>query len=180
MSEIRIRKAQRRDLEALLAIYNHEVLFGVATLDLTPKTLDEWEEWFRAHTGEDHPIYTAEAAGEAAGKAEAGGISAGEIAGYASLSPYREKEAYRSTVELSVYVAPAWRRRGVASALMEEILRAARENARLHTVVSVITSGNAASARLHEKFGFTFCGTIREVGMKFGSYQDIDNYSLRV
>ena len=62
----------------------------------------------------------------------------------------------------------------------EEILRMAREDASIHMVVSVITAGNEASSRLHEKFGFTFCGTIPEVGMKFGRYLDIDNYWLGV
>ena len=67
-----------------------------------------------------------------------------------------------------------------ALALMEEILKRAREDERTHTVVSVITSGNGASTRLHERFGFCFCGTIPEVGMKFGEYRDIDNYRLGV
>ena len=63
---------------------------------------------------------------------------------------------------------------------MEEILRIAKEDESIHTVVSVITSGNRASVRLHEKFGFTFCGTIKEVGYKHGRYVDIDNFSLFV
>ena len=63
-----------------------------------------------------------------------------------------------------------------ASAQVEQ----ARQEEEIHTVVSVITSGNEASEKLHEKFGFTFCGTIPEVGMKFGVYQSIDNYSLQV
>ena len=55
-----------------------------------------------------------------------------------------------------------------------------RKNYKISCEVSVITSGNEASEKLHEKFGFTFCGTIPEVGMKFGVYQSIDNYSLQV
>ena len=102
------------------------------------------------------------------------------VAGYGSLSSYREKEAFRSTVELSVYVSPTFRRRGVASALMADLLALAREDERTHAVVSVITAGNEASRRLHEKFGFVFCGRIPEVGMKFGRYQDIENHWLRV
>ena len=105
---------------------------------------------------------------------------AGRVAGYASLSPYRSKEAYRSTVELSIYIGPDFRRQGVATALMEAILREARQDPETHTVVSVITDGNEASRKLHEKFGFTYCGAIREVGMKFGAYQDILNFSLIV
>ncbi len=166
MELVKIRRAVQDDLEALLAIYNYEVENGVATLDLQPKTLEEWQRWFDSHNVDNHPLLTAEIGGR--------------VAGYASLSSYREKEAYRSTVELSIYVGKEYRRMGVATALMEQILKEAGEDARTHTVVSVITSGNEASERLHERFGFTFCGCIKEVGMKFGAYQDIDNYRLGV
>ena len=100
--------------------------------------------------------------------------------GYATLSPYRDKEAYESTAELSIYIAPECRRQGAASALMGAILDMARERGRFHLIVSVITSGNAASNALHDKFGFTFCGTLHEVGFKHGKYQSIDNYELKL
>ena len=161
-----IRVARREDLQQLLDIYNYEVVHGVATLDLQPKSLEEWGRWFDAHNIKNHPLLVAE--------------QAGRVAGYASLSPYRSKEAYRSTVELSIYIGPEFRRQGVATALMEAILREARQDPETHTVVSVITDGNEASRKLHEKFGFTYCGAIREVGMKFGAYQDILNFSLIV
>lgn len=163
---MKIRKAVQEDLKELLDIYNYEVVNGVATLDLVPRTIEEWQEWFDAHNVENHPLYVAEIDGK--------------VAGYTSLSSYRAKEAYRTTVELSVYISPDFRRQGVASALMEYILKTAREDTTIHTVVSVITSGNVASTRLHEKFGFRFCGMIPEVGMKFGEYLNIDNYSLQV
>ena len=161
-----IRVARREDLQQLLDIYNYEVVHGVATLDLQPKSLEEWGQWFDAHNIKNHPLLVAE--------------QAGRVAGYASLSPYRSKEAYRSTVELSIYIGPDFRRQGVATALMEAILREARQDPETHTVVSVITDGNEASRKLHEKFGFTYCGAIREVGMKFGAYRDILNFSLIV
>lgn len=161
-----IRIAQQADLPALLDIYNDEVLHGVATLDLTAKTLAERQVWFDAHNKANHPLIVAQIDGE--------------IAGYASLSDYREKEAYRTTVELSIYVARAFRRQGVATTLMGAILDMARADDRTHLVVSVITSGNQASKKLHDKFGFTFCGTIPEAGMKFGEYQGIDNFYLLV
>lgn len=161
-----IRKPTRQDIPALLDIYNYEVENGVATLDINKKTLAEWEEWYDNHNIENHPLIVAEIENE--------------VAGYATLSAYRFKEAYRPTVELSVYVSPNHRQMGVGTALMEEILRLAKDDESIHTVVSVITSGNAASCRLHEKFGFTFCGTIKEVGIKSGRYVDIDNYYLIV
>ncbi len=161
-----IRKAKIEDLKELLEIYNYEVENGVATLDLEPKTLKEWERWFYAHNIDNHPIIVAEIEGR--------------IAGYATLSSYREKEAFKSTVELSIYIRVDYRRRGLASALMKSILEEAKKDERTHTIVSVITSGNKASEKLHEKFGFEFCGTIKEVGIKFGEYRDIDNYRLGV
>lgn len=161
-----IRTAREEDLQQLLDIYNDEVINGVATLDLEPKSLEDRAEWFRSHNVDNHPLYVAEVDNR--------------VAGYASLSSYREKEAYRTTVELSIYIGREYRGQGVATALMEYILEDARKRPDVHTVVSVITAGNQASTRLHEKFGFTFCGAIREVGMKFGKYQDIENYQLLV
>lgn len=161
-----IRRAGREDLKELLDIYNYEVLNGVATFDLNPKTMEEWEVWYNAHNVDNHPLIVA--------------VRDGHVAGYASLSSYREKEAYRSTVELSVYVSPDYRRQGVAAALMEEILKLAKEDESIHMVVSVITSGNEASKKLHKRFGFSFCGTIHDMGFKMGEYRSIDNYERMV
>ena len=163
---MRIRKAEQKDLVALLDIYNYEVINGVSTLDLNPRTLAERQIWFDQHNVENHPLYIAE--------------MDGCVAGYSSLSSYREKEAYKSTVDLSIYISPDYRKRGIATALMEFILEEAKADARTHSVVSVITAGNEASCKLHEKFGFTFCGTVPQVGMKFGKFQDIVTYSLIV
>ncbi|MNJ52070.1 N-acyltransferase YncA [compost metagenome] len=161
-----IRKAEITDLNALLDIYNYEVMHGVATLDLEPKAIEEWEKWFYNHNISNHPLVVAEVDDM--------------IAGYASLSSYREKEAYKTTVELSVYVSAHHRKQGIATSLMTVILEDAKKDDQTHMVVSVITAGNEGSRRLHEKFGFQFCGTIPEVGLKFGKYQDIENYSLKV
>lgn len=161
-----IRKAELRDLEQLLDIYNYEVLHGVATLDLQPKTLEERRVWFDEHNINHHPLYVAEIDDH--------------IAGYASLSSYREKEAYQSTAELSVYVGYNDRKKGVANALISHLLEEAKKDDTMHTIVSVITDGNEASIKLHQKFGFEYCGTIQEVGVKFGQYLDIVNYRLTV
>ncbi len=161
-----IRKPVREEIPALLDIYNYEVENGIATLDINKKTAADWERWYDNHNIVNHPLIVCE--------------YDGKVAGYATLSSYREKEAYKSTVELSVYVSPSYRKTGVGTALMDAIIAMAKEDESIHTVVSVITAGNEASRRLHEKFGFTFCGTIPEVGEKFGRYVDIENYSLIV
>lgn len=163
---MKIRKAEERDMPELLNIYNYEVERGTATFDLNTKTMEERTEWFHAHNHGNHLLLVADIDGKAAG--------------YASLSPYRDKEAYAATVELSVYVDLNYRRQGVARRLMAEILEAARQRSDIHTVISVITDGNNASVALHEDFGFEYCGTMKEVGKKFGQMLGIVNYQFMI
>lgn len=161
-----IRIAQEGDVPYLLDIYNYEVLHGEATFDINPRTLSERLDWYYAHNVGNHPLIVA--------------VEDGHAVGYACLSPYRVKEAYAATVELSVYVHRDYRKRGIARKLMLHILSMAREDKRIHTVISVITGGNQASIHLHEELGFLHCGTIKEVGVKFGKYLDIENYQMMV
>ena len=157
-----IRKARIEDLPKLTDIYNYEVVNGTSTLDLNIKTIEERKEWFDNHNINNHPLYVA--------------LMDNEVVGYCSLSPYREKEAYKTTVEISIYVDVNYRGRHVASNLMEFIVEWAKQDSNTCTIVSVITSGNEASARLHEKFDFVYSGTIPKVGKKFGEFLSIDNY----
>ena len=164
--KIAIRRAVAEDIADMLKIYNDEVKNSTATFDINEKTLEEWQNWFWQHSDELHPIFAAE--------------FGGNVCGYASLSKYREKEAYKSTVELSVYVDKQYRKMGIAGELLNYIIRYAKETDGIHCIVSVITSGNEVSAHLHEKYGFTYSGTLHEVGVKFGGYCGVDNYELIV
>ena len=166
MSELVIRPITQDDIVSCLDIYNYEVVNGVATLDLEPRTLEEWHEWYSAHQTVEHCIFV--------------GTIDGVVVGYAALSPYRTKDAFKSTVELSIYIHQDHRGKGVASKLMAHILEHAKENDTLHTVVSVITAGNEASTALHARFNFTYCGLTPEVGFKHGKYQDTETYALLV
>ena len=166
MSELIIRSIAKDDVFACLSIYNYEVEHGVATWDLEPRTLEEWHAWYNAHSDEHHPIIV--------------GTVNDVVVGYASLSPYRLKDAFKSTVELSIYIHQDYRGQGVATRLMERILEIAKEDTMLHNVVSVITAGNEESTKLHNRFGFTYCGLTPEVGFKHGKYQDTETYALLV
>ena len=166
MSELVIRPITQDDVVSCLDIYNYEVVNGAATLDLEPRTLLEWQEWVEAHQTVEHCIFV--------------GLMDDVVVGYASLSPYRTKDAFKSTVELSIYIHQDHRGKGVASQLMAHILEHAKENDTLHTVVSVITAGNEGSTKLHSRFGFTYCGLTPEVGFKHGKYQDTETYALLV
>ena len=167
MGSLIIRKAEYDDWPQMLHIYNDEVVNGLSNLDVHPKKMDAWEDYCRRFNRDNHPMLVAESAD-------------GHIAGYASLGRYREKEAYASTVELSVYVAREDRKQGVATLLLEELQKEAREGPQTHLVISIITSVNRASIELHRKFGFLYSGRSHEVGQKFGHYLDIDYYELTV
>ena len=166
MSELIIRSIAKDDVFACLSIYNYEVEHGVATLDLEPRTLEEWHEWYNAHSDEQYPIIV--------------GTIDDVVVGYASLSPYRLKDAFKSTVELSIYIHQNYRGRGVATRLMEHILEMAKADTMIHNIVSVITAGNEESTKLHNRFCFTYCGLTPEVGFKHGKYQDTETYALLV
>lgn len=161
-----IRWAEKRDLERLTEIFNYEVVNATSSFARRPRTAEEREAWFEEHDWDTHPLIVAE--------------MDGRVAGYASLSTFRSYEAYEASVELSVYVDSDVRGQGIGKALMEHILGMARENDRIHTVISVITGDNETSIRLHEKFGFDCCGTLKEVGFKFGRYLDAAFYQLPV
>ena len=164
--QINIRLAEYRDLLYLVDIYNYEVENGTATLDIHPQTPEQRHEWMLEHNIDNHPLIVAEADGR--------------VVGYACLSPYRKKQGYHSTVELSVYVDIDYRRKGIASMLLESLLDIAKKDPEIHAIISIITEGNAASTSLHKKFGFELCGTVREAGYKFGRCFDIDQYELLV
>lgn len=159
---ITIRKAEISDIERITEIYNWAVANTTASFDIAPQTVEARKTWF-GHYGEKHPLIIAE--------------MDGRIAGYSSLSKFREKEGYARTVEISVYVDPAFHGKGIGKRLMEEIICQARELGH-HVVMAAITSGNDISVRMHEKFGFAFCGNFREVGHKFGEWQDCLFYQL--
>lgn len=159
-----IRWAEPGDLEKIVEIFNYEVLNGTSSFTIQPKTVEERRAWFEEHDRERHPLIVAE--------------EEGAVIGYACLSPYRSYDAYASSAELSVYVDRNCRGRKAGHALMEHLLGLARENGKIHAVLSVITGDNKISMGLHEKFGFTCCGVTKEVGKKFGRYLDTAIYEL--
>ena len=127
------------------------------TFDLVTRSVQEQAEWLSARAGALEVVV-----------AEVGG----DIAGFASLSPYRERPAYRTTVEDSIYVHRDFRGTGVGRALLSEILDVAQARG-FHSVIARIVGGHDASIRLHRAAGFDHVGIEREVGRKFGRWLDV-------
>lgn len=162
MSCIQIRKAAESDLPALLEIYNVVVRTSSATFDLEEQSLEKRKKWF-AKFNDQHPLIVAD--------------ENGTVVGYASLSTFREKEAYRQTAESSVYVHEDHHGKGIGRLLMTNLIQRAKD-LKFHTIVAGITGGNDSSVQLHEKLGFQQVGVFREVGYKFGQYHDVAFFQL--
>lgn len=165
-----IRLARVADAEAIRTIYNHEVLQTTATFDLVPRSLADQEAWIAARSGAFAAIVAVEAG--PAGADSAGGEPGDTVVGFGSLSPYRERAAYRTSVEDSVYVRRDRGGRGIGRLIVEALLDIAEQSG-FHAVFARIEASGAASRALHARCGFELVGIERETGRKFNRWLDI-------
>lgn len=153
-----IRRGELQDAGALRAIYNREVIGSTVTFDLVPRSQADQERWMRDHLGA-YPVVV-------------GVGDDGALVGFASLSPYRPRPAYATTVEDSVYVAAPSRGSGVGKALLGAVVDLAAQHG-FHTVIGRIVGDHEASIGLHRACGFDLVGVEREIGRKFGRWLDV-------
>ncbi len=152
--EYQMRDATVQDLPYVREIYNHYVLNSTVTFDEKPMTLAELKRKFVKIQSKKMPFIVAE-------------NPAGQLLGYAYVYPWKEKAAYRFTVENSIYLGPASTGKGLGKALMAELIERSRA-AGLKEIVAVIADkGAEASIEMHKNFGFKQIGHMGKVGFKF-------------
>lgn len=150
--EIKIRKYRPNDAENIVAILNHYIADSTALYDYNLRSTDQQQAIFDEKLQKGFPVIVA--------------TIDDKIAGFGYYSEFRFREAYRFTVEHSVYVAPATQGKGIGKILLKQLIGLAKEQ-NLHTMVAVIDSENKASINFHEQFGFEIVGNIKESGFKF-------------
>ena len=155
---MRTRLIERRDAEAVRDIYNVEVLESTVTFDLVPRSVADQVAWIDEHSV-GHPALVAV-------------DDADTVLGFASLSPYRPRPAYATTVEDSVYVRRDQRGAGIGKLLLADLVVLARDHG-FHSAIARIVGGHDASIALHRACGFEQVGIEREVGRKFGKWLDV-------
>jgi phosphinothricin acetyltransferase len=96
----------------------------------------------------------------------------GELLGFASYGPFRPFDGYKYTIEHSVYVRDDHCGKGLGSKLLKELIKKA-EQQNYHIMIGCIDAGNQGSIAFHERLGFVNCGTMKEVGYKFGAWRDV-------
>ena len=154
---------KKEDLLDILKIYNDAILNTTAVYTYEAKTLEEREQWFNSKFNSNEPIWVYEINNR--------------VVGYATFVSFRDWPAYLYTIEHFIYVDINYRGQGIASQLLNILIYYAK-NEGYRTIVAGIDATNKESIKLHEKFNFTYAGTVRKVRYKFERWLDLSFYQL--
>ena len=152
-----VRRAGADDAAATAAIYAHHVAHGTASFDTEPRSEADMAARIQECGARGWPFLVAEADGE--------------VIGYAYATQFRDRPAYRSTCENSVYIAPDAIGQGVGTHLLAALIEAS-ERAGFRQMIAVVGGGEPASVALHLKAGFREAGRMESVGRKHGRWLD--------
>jgi len=160
-----IRDATIEDLPAVVAIYNSTVPTRMVTADTEPVSVASRQKWFADHSPDRRPLWVVE--------------EGGQVAGWLSYSSFYGRPAYDSTCEVSLYLAPEHRRRGLGTQLM---LRCIEHAPRIGvtTLLGFIFGHNELSLGLFEKIGFQRWGHLPRVAVLDGVERDLIIVGRRV
>ena len=147
-----IRPYELKDTQAILDIINYNIINSTALYDYNIRTFEQQKSILDDKLSKGFPVIIAEIDEE--------------VIGFGMYSEFRFREAYKFTVEHSVYVNQHFHGKGIGKILLQELIRIAKEQ-KLHTMVAVIDEENQSSIEFHEKFGFKVVGVIKESGYKF-------------
>ncbi|MGL2986038.1 N-acetyltransferase family protein [Flavobacterium sp. RSSA_27] len=150
--KITVRPYQTEDTQAILDIINYNILHSTALYDYNIRTYEQQKAILEDKLAKSFPVIVAEVDGQ--------------VVGFGMYSEFRFREAYKFTVEHSVYVANEFHGKGIGNLLLAELITLAKAQ-KLHTMIAVIDSENQGSVLFHEKFGFQTVGIIKESGYKF-------------
>jgi phosphinothricin acetyltransferase len=156
-AQLAIRQAREDDASAIAAIYNHYIATSTCTFATAVEDEAQRRAWLGAHD-DGHPATVAELGHE--------------IVGWAALSAYRARPAYRHTVEISVYVRHDHHGRGIGRTLLVDLIARARTLGH-HSIVACIAADQAPSLALHARCGFVETGRLRDAGRKFERWLDV-------
>lgn len=161
---VEIRPAKNADAVRIAEIYGYYVAETVVTFDLEAPSRREWEDRLRAADETGYPVLV--------------GCEDGRVIGYALLTAWKSRPAYRFTAEDSIYLDPAFSGAGRGRALLERLLDEAGRSG-LRQIIGVIADGGfGASVALHRALGFLPIGRLRKVGYKHGRWVDVDLLQL--
>lgn len=169
------RLARRDDLPVIVDIYNSTIASREVTADTEPVSVESRVGWFNDHTPERRPLWTIHAADDGAENAAANP----EVIGWMSYSNFYGRPAYSGTAELSIYIAEAWRGKGLGKYCLEQAIAFAPQ-IKVHTLLGFIFGHNAPSLALFRKFGFDTWANFPRVANLDGVERDLIILGKRV
>lgn len=155
--EISIRPYKETDTQAILEVINFNILNSTALYDYNIRTLEQQTEMLKEKIDKNFPVIVA--------------VLDEKVVGFGYYGDFRFREAYKYTVEHSVYVDKDFQGMKIGHLLMEKLIELAKKQ-KLHTMIGVIDAENQSSVKFHEKYGFKTVGTIKESGYKFDRWLD--------
>ncbi|WP_308207997.1 GNAT family N-acetyltransferase [Actinomadura madurae] len=144
------------DLPQIVEILNYTAAHSVANLVSEPTSVEERRAWFSQFSSAG-PYRLLVARRE------------GQVLGFAASQRYRELDAFRETVEVSISLRAECRGQGIGTALYRALFDSV-DHEPVHVLLAGIALPNDASVALHRKFGFTEIGVFREYAVKNGQY----------
>jgi len=160
-----IREATLTDLMDILDIYNDAILHTTAVYTYKPQTLENRQNWYDQKMQEGYPIFVYELDKK--------------VVGFATFGPFRAWPAYKYSIEHSIYVDKNYRKKGIGTALLKELIAIATDREYM-TLIAGIDAQNEKSIDMHKNFGFVYAGTIKKAGFKFNTWLDLAFYQLEL
>lgn len=148
----------------LTDIFNEVILNATALYEYQPRTVAQVQAWLEQKARENYPVI---------GLVD----DDNHLLGMGTFGSFRDRPAYKYSIEHSIYIHKDHQGKGLGKRLLSEIIRIATEQ-QYHCLIGGIDAENTASIRLHELFGFAYCGQVRQAGYKFGRWLDLTFYQL--
>jgi len=155
---ISIRQAEEKDVPKILEIINYEILYSTVVYDYNKRTFEQQTKWFQQKQKNTMPVIVA--------------VKENNVIGFGTYSIFRPWEAYKLSLEHSVYVDKDYRFQGIGKLLMSKLILLAKKEG-YHTMIAGIDASNKKSIAFHENFGFKEIGVFKEVGYKFDKWLDL-------
>ncbi len=156
--QLKIAQAEEKDIQSILEILNHEILNSTVVYYYKERTYQEQLYWFQKKQKDNMPVLVA--------KIE------DKVVGYGSFGIFRPWDAYKFSVEHSIYVSKDFRNKGIGKQLLIKLIQLAKESG-FHTMIAGVDATNSISYQLHKQFGFEEVGTFKQIGYKFDKWLDL-------
>ena len=158
-----IRNVKLADARDIAEIYNYYIENTIITFEIERIDAKEEEARIRKIINSNYPYIVYE--------------EKGKVIGYAYLSKWREREAYKNTLETSIYLHKDYLHKGIGKKLYKELIESGKKLG-IHALIGGLSVPNPESQKLHEYFGFEKVGIFKEVGYKFNQYIDVEFWQL--